>query len=386
MCRPAISGCRAPGRRSKAVGSGRPVSGNRMIRKRSITSPIRRPPSMPARPRPRRMRTTCIRRAAGSGTRRAYLWRPGFWVSYRPDWTWVPAHYIWTPGGCVFLDGYWDHPFDSRGLLFCPVRILRRVLTNWVFTPTYVVRPDFLLSALFIGPARHHYYFGDYFTDAFTKRGFTPWFDYRPTKGSWDPIYNHYRIAYHGTPDWDRNLHELYRARFAGEVSRPPHTFAEQEKALRDFSTNKTGDGKVLKNVNITRAESVRALTPLNKVRDEKITRLTGLAPNAKIEPRTVKVQPLRKEELDRERQQIQHVQQVAKQRTEHEGKLVNSGTVHLKPAPQPKESRLVVPKSPVVRPAPTVHPPARPAPPKHEERPVPHHEPPKPPSPPHKK
>jgi len=60
-----------------------------------------------------------------------YLWRPGFWVTYQPDWVWVPARYVWTPGGCIFVDGYWDHRLDERGLLFCPVRILRTRLAGW---------------------------------------------------------------------------------------------------------------------------------------------------------------------------------------------------------------------------------------------------------------
>src|SRR5205823_605351 len=50
-----------------------------------------------------------------------YLWRPGYWIAYRPHWVWTPAVYVWTPGGCLFIDGYWDHPLDERGLLFAPV-------------------------------------------------------------------------------------------------------------------------------------------------------------------------------------------------------------------------------------------------------------------------
>jgi len=317
-----------------------------------------------------------------------FLWRPGFWVPYQPDWVWVPARYVWTPGGCVFVDGYWDHPFESRGVLFSPVRILRRDLSGFVYTPSYVVSPDYLLSALFIGPVRHHYYFGDYFTDTYTKRGFVPWFDYRPSKNSWDPLYNHYRVAYRGDRDWDHNLHELYRARFAGEAPRPPRTFADQEKLIRSLTDNKTGDGNVIKNARITKAQSVTGLTPIAKFREEKVSRLSGLAATPKVQPRVIKVQPVKKEEIDREKQQIQHVRQVAQQRRDHEAKLVQGGTVHLKPAPEPKGSRFTVPKSPVVRPAPTprppaARPPAAPQPPKHEERPVPKHEPPKPPQPP---
>ncbi len=51
-----------------------------------------------------------------------YYWRPGYWVSDQPDWVWNPAHYVWTPSGCLYNDGYWDHPLEGRGLLFAPVR------------------------------------------------------------------------------------------------------------------------------------------------------------------------------------------------------------------------------------------------------------------------
>ena len=30
-----------------------------------------------------------------------YFWRPGFWVTYYPNWVWIPAQYVWTPAGCV---------------------------------------------------------------------------------------------------------------------------------------------------------------------------------------------------------------------------------------------------------------------------------------------
>jgi hypothetical protein len=49
-----------------------------------------------------------------------YLWRPGFWMTYQPDWGWCPARYVWCPAGFVFIDGYWDHPLGRRGLLFAP--------------------------------------------------------------------------------------------------------------------------------------------------------------------------------------------------------------------------------------------------------------------------
>ena len=57
-----------------------------------------------------------------------YLWRPGYWVQANPDWCWIPDYYCWTPTGYVFVAGYWDYPLESRGLLFAPVALDRRLL------------------------------------------------------------------------------------------------------------------------------------------------------------------------------------------------------------------------------------------------------------------
>ena len=88
-----------------------------------------------------------------------YMWRPGFWFRNRANWTWNPAYYTWTPSGCLYNDGYWDHPLDERGLLFASVRF-GRGWDNQRYTPQFVVNSDFLIGALFIGPSARHYYFG----------------------------------------------------------------------------------------------------------------------------------------------------------------------------------------------------------------------------------
>jgi hypothetical protein len=315
-----------------------------------------------------------------------FLWRPGFWMTYRLDWLWVPAHYVWTPGGCVFVDGYWDHPLDRRGLLFCPIRLVRPVAVGWVYTPRYVVRSDFLMTALFVSPTRHHYFFGDYFTDVYQKRGFLPWVDYRPTRRSYDPLFNHYRVAFRAEPAWDRNLHELYRARYAGDVARPPHTVVEQQKVIQNLTVNKTANVSVIKNVNVTNVQAVSALAPLKEVHNLSVTNLAALAPAAKAPPvREIKLQQVNKEQITREKEHIQQVREVAQKRTEIESKLVAGGTVHVKSADGLKGVKLDLPK-PAAPPPPPKSPvkvPPPPPPPKHEERPVPQHEPPKPPQPP---
>ncbi len=129
--------------------------------------PARRP-----RPASRRGRTAqplrptpSGRPAAGTGRSDRYVWRPGFWVPYQPDWVWVPAHYVWTPSGCLFVDGYWDRPIERRGLLFAPVYFQQPVYRqpNFVFIPTIVIAAAALTLDLFVRPSYNHYYFGDYY-------------------------------------------------------------------------------------------------------------------------------------------------------------------------------------------------------------------------------
>ena len=80
-----------------------PESGNRARRRRNQT------PTSPGRP------------VTGRGKGPNYAWRPGFWGAVQPNWIWMPAHYVWTPSGYLFVGGYWDLPVANRGLMFAPV-------------------------------------------------------------------------------------------------------------------------------------------------------------------------------------------------------------------------------------------------------------------------
>src|SRR5262249_51241877 len=98
-----------------------------------------------------------------------YVWRPGYWQPCQPGLVWVPARYCWTPSGCVFVSGYWDYPLEARGLLFAPVCFTRPLwqTPGWCYRPSYAVGCGPLLSALFVRPHWGHYYFGDYYGDAY---------------------------------------------------------------------------------------------------------------------------------------------------------------------------------------------------------------------------
>jgi hypothetical protein len=158
-----------------------------------------------------------------------YRWRPGYFIASRPDFCWTPAHYDWTPAGCVFEDGYWDYPLAQRGLLFAPVTFDAQLLQqpDFVYTPQYVVSSDFLPTALFVGPSCHDYYFGDYFGDRDDHRGFRAWGDYRIGRYSHDPLFDYYRTTF-ADRGWERGIRDLYAARYNGDAARPPHTLEQQ--------------------------------------------------------------------------------------------------------------------------------------------------------------
>jgi hypothetical protein len=343
-----------------------------------------------------------------------YFWRPGFWNAYRPGWVWMPAHYVWTPGGYLFVEGYWDHPLEMRGLLFAPVRLARRLLAaeRWFYTPRYVVQPDFLLTALFVRPAVGHYYFGDYFEDRYLRGGFVPWVDYRVGRFGFDPNFNYYRVAYAGSGGWERNLRGLYQARFRGDVPRPPRTLVQQNQVVQNITTNETHNAFVSKTINITNVQNVSVLAPLAQVHNTRVTNLAALAGprgaeagRPPIAPHVVKLQEVPREQLAREQQAATRVHAMAQERRTTQARLLSEGPpVHVTdrprqvplapprgqpakrppgerptpPAPHPGER----PTPPAAMPGARTVPPA-PTPPRHEDRPIPKHEPVRPPSPP---
>ena len=319
-----------------------------------------------------------------------YLWRPGHWIAYRPGWVWIPAHYVWTPTGCVFVDGYWDHPLDERGLLFAPIRFDLRV---WLaarrpYVPSFVIQSDFLIGALFVNVGARHYFFGDYFEPAYEKRGFVAWTDYHPCPGVFDPNFVYYRHLHAADPKWEPALRELYRGRIAGTVPRPPRTLALQAKAIQEIGAKKTGQVVVAKNINLTHAQNVTVLAPLKDVHNTHVTNLATLsgAKTVKVPERVIKVEPVPMAEHEREVKVAAQVHQIAQQRSEAQAKILHEGGIPVKHTDPPKVVKLESPK-PIARVAPArpvvkVVPP-RPEIPKHEERPIPKYEPHPPPHPP---
>jgi hypothetical protein len=164
-----------------------------------------------------------------------YVWQPGYWAAARPGYCLVPAHYSYTPSGCVFVTSYWDYAPADRGLLFAPVCFNRPLWRNpnWCFRPSYVVDFPTALASLFVGPGRH-YYFGDYYGPAYSRLGFTPWFDWGRRHN--DVLFSYYSRQHRGDPGWYRGLYADYRARMSGSLARPPRTLVQQNTLVRSTS------------------------------------------------------------------------------------------------------------------------------------------------------
>jgi hypothetical protein len=167
---------------------------------------------------------------------RRYAWRPGHWVGGRPDWVWMPAHYVWTPRGYVFVEGYWDYDLDRRGVLFAPVRFGRRISQRpqFHYTPRVAIDLRTLTDHLFIRPKHYHYYFGDYFDEHYVNRGFRPWFTAHKSRRVYDPIYAHRRWQHRNDRDWDARLRRDFEYRRKNADARPPRTWTDQRRYVRD--------------------------------------------------------------------------------------------------------------------------------------------------------
>lgn len=160
-----------------------------------------------------------------------YAWRPGYWVSASPDWVWVPERYVWTPRGYIYVDGYWDRTLERRGVIFAPLYVQRSVYMqrSYVYTPTIVIQTGFLTAALFGSPDSHHYYFGDYYGEEYSRRGYRPWFEVDIHHRGYDPIYAHQRWQHARTDrHWERNVREEYSYRQQHVESRPSRTYSTQ--------------------------------------------------------------------------------------------------------------------------------------------------------------
>jgi len=286
-----------------------------------------------------------------------YVWRPGVWVEYRPNWVWVPARYYWTPAGYVFVEGYWDYPLATRGVLFAPVAFTQPVYLQpaYVYTPVYVVSEPALVGALFVRRGYSCYYFGDYFPDRYATVGYTAWCGTYGRGGftigfgvgrSWgyDPLWSYYAVAYRGSPEWHRGVGDLYHGRYRGELMRPPVTLVQQNTTI--INVTKVNVTNVTNNITVTNGRPM--------VGNKDVSGVAMVAP-LKVAPdlTRTKFQTISVETRRNEAVAAKQIREVAVQRTRletHAATLPAVRPVPGQPATPPHSIRLDVSKSAVVR------------------------------------
>ena len=170
-----------------------------------------------------------------------YAWRPGFWAAAQPGWVWMPAHFVWTPGGYLFVQGYWDLPIASRGLLFAPVYYPQPIYLQpgYVYSPSVGIMAPGFTANLFVQPGFNQYCFGDYYAQSFVSVGIFPWFSVSFGSGPavpryYDPLFVYYSgVNMRRDPMWITHVREEYIVRRDNVAMRPAHTLVEQTRLIR---------------------------------------------------------------------------------------------------------------------------------------------------------
>ena len=163
--------------------------------------------------------------------RNNYVWRSGYWAAPRENWVYVPATYVWTPRGHIFVDGYWDYAIPRRGVVFAPVHFHRPVyaVAGYRHTPRLVISLSVFTDHLFLRPSYRHYYFGDYYAPSYRTRGYYASYYYHNTRRGYDPVFAYNRWSHRHDRHWERNhrsRHERFRSR---ESARPARTWAAMQ-------------------------------------------------------------------------------------------------------------------------------------------------------------
>jgi hypothetical protein len=161
-----------------------------------------------------------------------YVRRSGYWLQPQADWVWVPSHYLWTPRGYVFCQGRWDYALERRGVLFAPVYFPRSVYgrPGFTYSPVIAIDVGMLQVNLFVYPRYSHYYFGDYYDDAYVRIGIYPRYESARRHTYYDPIYVQDRWRNQRTdPRWEERQKQEYDRRRDDRNLRPARTYREQE-------------------------------------------------------------------------------------------------------------------------------------------------------------
>jgi hypothetical protein len=277
-----------------------------------------------------------------------YAWRPGCWVVHRPGWVWIPATYRWSPAGYVYVDGYWDYPLAARGIIFAPVFVDRRYCyrPGWYYAPRYVVYEPALYGAMFVRPGVGCYFYGDYFEARYTTLGYRSWFSVSFSVGyRYDPLFSYYSVTYRSDPYWAPGIREVYVARYAGDLPRPPVTIVNNNTTIVN---NTIVNNTVINNkyTNINKSTNLTNVTNVNNnvVHVNNYNQVVTNNTTNNTTTNVMKLQPVAAAQRQTFAQQSKDLQVAAKERVTHETHLSAQGPVKVGDAP--KVAKLNLPAS----------------------------------------
>lgn len=107
-----------------------------------------------------------------------FRWYGGQWEPIDDNWVFVPATWLWRPGGYIFLPSYWDYPVEKRGCIYPAFRITSGQ-TKISHLSRKPLEPDAVVEALLPTYPDYGVFFQQHYL---THRNF------------WD--------RYYGTPPW----------------------------------------------------------------------------------------------------------------------------------------------------------------------------------------
>lgn len=181
-----------------------------------------------------------------------YVLRSGYWLQGQAGWVWTPSHYVWTPRGYVFTSGHWDYPIERRGVLYAPVFFPSSVVytrPGYRYSLGITVDLGLLNVNLFCYPRYSHYYFGDYYDDAFIRVGIFPCFESVRRHIWYDPIYQYDR--WHSRDShWDEHARHSYELRRDYRDLRPPRSYHEQESRMSKMPENQRDNFQIVRSGN----------------------------------------------------------------------------------------------------------------------------------------
>jgi hypothetical protein len=164
-----------------------------------------------------------------------YAWRPGFWSGGYANWCWIPARHVWTPRGYFYSNGYWDYPLARRGMLFAPYRFRNPARWNrgYRFTPQVVIATNLIQLNFWVRPRYRHYYFGDYYNNAYLARGFQPWHRFNQQRRQFDPLFAYTsRVQSVGNRNYFNQMDQRFELLAQSPDRRPIHSFSHQNRQL----------------------------------------------------------------------------------------------------------------------------------------------------------